>query len=298
MKITPNGFLQRAGPAALRFKSVKELFIFCYTAGRTEEDALRMTTAIHKRGYGVISDILGEEVLESEVAKKAARRYLEHVRKLGALKILYPDMRLAISLKLSQLGLKLDLGLVRSLLKEIFEEALIYGVSLEIDMEGPETINPALSVICALNRISPHYRAAVAANQSESEKYLRYCRTYETGVRLVKGSYEGNLASGRETDENLVRMADQALAWGLDTALGTHDRKIISRFPGVALQMLLGVRPFAKKDFVYMPWGEDPTNYLGRRWKEGVRSNVAHLFLRNTPEAVLWRVLYTRNVTI
>ena len=293
------GFWQRAGQVALKHKFIRDIFMFCYTAGETEKDALRMACALYKwGGCGVISDLLGEEVTERAVAETAARKYIAHAKKLGALKVLYSDFRCALAIKLSQLGLKFDLDLARGLLKDILEEAIFYDVGLEIDMEGSETLIPALNVIRALIRASPHFRIATAANQSPSDRYLAFCRNHGAGVRVVKGAYEGDLAPGKDTDLNFIRLTEEALASGLDTAIGTHDEKIIKLFPEVTLQMLLGVRPFARKDFIYMPWGEERANYLKRRWDEGVRSNAANLFVINIPEAILWRVLYARQVTV
>lgn len=276
--------------------------LVCYVAAKNERAALEMAVVLHTRKLGVISDILGEEVKTKDAAVRAAKVYIRHLRHLAALRKSYPDIRLAISMKLSQLGLKFDIMLCRRLVFWIFREAVAHGVQLEVDMEGPETIDATMNVVRAMVRHGNNFRVAIPANQKKSERCIRICFGRGIGVRIVRGAYPGDIQGNKAIGTNFLRLVAVAKEYAplVDCAIGTHHRKRIRYskeiFSGIRIQMLWGIRMFLQEkvaEWTYMPWGkdEDAGPFYVRRVQEGMEPNVIVLFGLNFFESLLWRAL-------
>ena len=276
--------------------------LLCYVAAKNERDALAMTVVLHKLGLGVISDILGEEVTTEQAAKKAMIRYSRHIRHLSVLRTSYPDIRLAVSIKLSQLALKFDKMFCRKLTRMIFWEAVVRGVRLEIDAEGPETTDDTMDVIKSLVRFGNNFRVAIPANQKKSIQCIHICLSRGVGVRIVRGAYTGDIGGADAIDANFLRLvaiAKEYAPW-VDCAIGTHHTSRIKRAKGILpdcmVQMLWGIRMFLQEKaalWTYMPWVKDTDAgpFYIRRIREGVEPNVVVLFSLNFFESLLWRVL-------
>lgn len=286
----------------LKIPFLRNLGLRCYIAGETEKSALEMALVLHARGYGVISDYLGEETATKNNAIRAAKIYLRHIKRLAELKKANPELRLAISIKLSQLGLKFDVWLAKRLAAIIFQKATASGVKFEIDMEGPETIDVTMDRVKNLTRMGNNFRVAISANQSKAEKCLRICLSRGIGVRIVKGAYPGDIKERQAVKENVVRLVQIANDYysARNCAIGTHDSALIreakKKLPEISVQMLFGIRPFLKADWRYMPWGNQGEQFLRRRIKEGVQPNVIMLFFLNFFESTFWRFLFARHV--
>ena len=276
---------------------LNELLLRCYISARTERGALAMTVILYKLGLGIISDILGEEVKDGKSAIRAAARYVLHIRHLSGLRNKFPDIRLAISVKLSQLGLKFDKKLARRMILKIYKDCLDRGIELEIDIEGPETIEDTLACVLPLARFGGEFRQAVASNQLKSEKFLVALARRGIKIRLVKGAYKGDYRDKDAIKFNYWKFAEIAKSYGLDTAYGSHDLEMLSwvqKIWGGRVQKLFGVHMFGPKDWIYMTWGsrKDARPYLKRRFKEGIRPSLFFTFIRNIPESLIWRLRY------
>lgn len=281
----------------LAFALAPLILFFCYVAARTEYGALRMAIILHKLGYGVISDILGEEAKNKQMARRAAARYILRLRNFSRLKEQYPEMRLAISVKPSQFGLKLDKKIARRHLLTIYKACLDRDIGMEIDIEGPETIEDTKNCVLPLTRLGNTFRQAVAANQSGSEKFFHELAKRGIKIRLVKGAYPGDYRDPDAIKLNYLRLTHIARQFHTDIAYGTHDLKLLREAEGIwpgTWQRLFGIMMFKKGGWIYAPDGEikNAFRFLYRRAKEGVRPSVFLNFIRNIPEALLWRLRY------
>jgi len=275
-------------------------FPLCYIASRSEQGAFLVASALYKwsRGkVGVIFDILGEEAKDEKAAIDAALRYLRLSRHLVKLRQEHPDLQLAISIKLTHLGLKVDQSLAKRLLAVIYKKTQEYNLRLEIDMEGPETLNDILHIVRPLTSIGRDFRVAIPANQSKSFDLIQDLAPLGVALRIVKGAYPGDYTNKNAIEMNFLALAKIAKWYHSDVAYGTHDKELIRKamaiYPG-EVHMLFGVRPFAKKDKVYLPFGGWLTGarFLLRRAKEGIRPNVFLNFIINIPASLLWRLCY------
>lgn len=277
----------------------KKILLRCYVAGATEEEALQMILVLHGKGLGVISNLLVEEVTNQETAIHVAKTYTCHILRLGEFRKQISNIRLAVSIKLTSLGLKFDRPLTARLSKWLFHIAQFAGIGFEIDIERPDTFEDALEVIKILACEGKPFRVALAANQTFSDKLLEVCLSCNLPVRIVKGAYVGDIKRGRDIDENFLNLFSLARSRNLDVAAATHNKKLLKRITELCgewfslnIQMLFGVRMFwqqKQKVWTYMPWGREADKFLARRLEEGVRFKVLLLFIINVFEMLVWR---------
>src|SRR6476660_639288 len=74
-----------------------------YIAGETTDEALKVVSGLNARGFRATLDILGEHIHSLDQAKRAIDGYLNLLEEIARGKV---DS--TISIKLTQLGLKLD----------------------------------------------------------------------------------------------------------------------------------------------------------------------------------------------
>src|SRR5262245_6784050 len=75
-----------------------------YIAGETTDDALRVVAALNARGLRTTLDILGEHIHSLDQAHRASDGYLNLLEQIAR-----RNLDSTISIKLTQLGLKLDI---------------------------------------------------------------------------------------------------------------------------------------------------------------------------------------------
>lgn len=288
----------------LKIYPLRKVFTCCYVAGATEEEAIKTILVLHDRGLGAISDFLSEEVTDAKAAVMVAKTYTCHILKLGELKKQVPHIRLAVSIKLTSIGLKFDRPLAVRLSKWIQVVAKFTGIGFEIDIEGPDTFENELEVIKTLACDGKPFRVALASNQTFSDRLLEVCSSCNLPVRIVKGAYPGDIKRGRDIDKNFLSLFSIARSRNLDIAVATHDKKLLRKIAGscggwfsLNIQMLFGIRMFwqqKQKVWTYVPWGKEADKFLLRRLEEGIRPKVLLLFLINVFEMLIWRAKYVR----
>ena len=256
-----------------------------YIAGPTLEDARRTVAVLNAEGKLATVDVLGEEVRRPDEAEAVASAY--HAA-LGALAGDCLDAN--VSVKLTALGLEIDLDLCRPLLATVVADAAARGVFVRIDMEHSTCTDDTLRL----------YRELRAAGRENVGIVLQSClrRTLadvgdladlRPNVRLCKGIYVEPPAiayQGRDAIRaNFVQTLDALLELGCYVGVATHDEWLLERsleqVAGLGrddyeLQMLLGVRERRATELVaaghrlrvYVPYGDRWYEYSLRRLQE------------------------------
>ena len=254
-----------------------------YIAGPNLDDAIRVVSRLNAKGKLATIDVLGEEIASADEARAIAGQYHDVLARLDEEKL-----DAGISIKLTALGLELDLGLCRENLEAIVVDAAVRGRFVRIDMEDSSTTDRTLALHRQL-REEGHENVGVVL-----QAYLR--RTLEDiagldNVRICKGIYvePADLAL-QEFDEvraSYVRCLEALVAQGTYVGIATHDEHLIGEAlrivgdGGLApdryeFQMLLGVRPDRADELVaaghrlrvYVPYGTDWYGYSVRRLQE------------------------------
>jgi proline dehydrogenase len=256
-----------------------------YIAGATLDDARRTVAGLNAEGKLATVDVLGEEVTKPVEAEAVATAYHAVLDAIAG-----DHLDANVSVKLTALGLKVDLDLCRSLLATVVADAAARGIFVRIDMEDASCTDDTLLL----------YRELREARRENVGIVLQSClrrslddvaalADLRPSVRLCKGIYLEPPAiayQGRdEIRESFVRILDALLEAGCYAAVATHDEwlleRTLERVSGMGreeyeLQMLLGVRERRASELVdaghrlrvYVPYGDRWYEYSLRRLKE------------------------------
>jgi proline dehydrogenase len=271
-----------------------------YIAGTTLDDAARVVRRLNDKGKLATVDVLGEEITRADEARAIAGQYHDALARFDT-----DALDANVSVKLTALGLELDLDLCRQNLESVVVDAAARGRFVRIDMEDSSTTDRTLALYREL-RQSGHENVGVVL-QAYLRRTIRDLDGLEN-VRLCKGIYvEPPDLAYREYEAvraNFVLCLEALVAQGSYVAIATHDEYLIRealRVVGDAhlprdryeFQMLLGVRPdradslvaAGHKLRVYVPYGTHWYEYSVRRLQENPT------FARYVAGDVLRRVL-------
>jgi proline dehydrogenase len=276
-----------------------------FVAGETLEEVLPAIERLRDAGMGTTVDVLGESVSVEADARAAAARYLGVLDALAA-----RGLDRNVSLKPSQMGLKIAPALARENIGAVAARAVETGAFVRIDMEDHTTTDATLDLWRGLRPtgwadggadVGLVIQSALRRSDADIESII------EAGgrVRLCKGAYREPASVAwqdkAEVDEAYERQMLRLMRAGRYPALATHDVRLIKRAIEVAtaegiardafeFQMLYGVRRDLQEQLagagwrvrVYVPFGGQWYPYFMRRLAERP-ANVAFL-VRN-----VWR---------
>ncbi|MDX1413015.1 MAG: proline dehydrogenase family protein [Candidatus Promineifilaceae bacterium] len=264
-----------------------------FVAGERIEDAVNASRDLNHKDMLVTLDYLGESVTniyEAIDARDEILRLLQviHEEKLDA----------NVSIKLSQIGLKLDEQLALDSARMIAERARQFGNKIRIDMEESEVVDATLDIYHALRY---HYGlqnvgVVIQAYLYRSEEDVRSLIGEGAWVRLCKGAYmeppEVAFPNKLDTDRNFIDLmkmllSDEARQNGVYLGVATHDEEMIKATIDFTtahhidpaefeFQMLFGIRRSMQQSLVsqgykmrvYVPYGTAWYPYFVRRLAE------------------------------
>jgi proline dehydrogenase len=247
---------------------------------------------LNAHGIAASLDLLGENVSEPAAAGKARDDYVGLLRGIADARV---DAN--ISIKLTMLGLDIDLGMTRDHLVSILETARDADNWVRIDMEGSRYTQLTLELFYDVWSSFKNVGVVIQSMLRRSEADVERLIAEGARVRLVKGAYKepAPLAfpDKREVNAQFDRMAERLLERGTKPALATHDDERIdhaiayAREHGIAadrfeFQMLYGIRRETQEEIVrrgycmrvYVPYGKQWFPYFYRRLRER-KENVA-----------------------
>jgi proline dehydrogenase len=264
-----------------------------FVAGETINDAMRITQSLNDRGMHVTLDFLGESVSairEANAARDEILRLLDRINKDK------PDA--TVSVKLSQLGLKLDLDQTYENIRSIVARAKEYNNRIRIDMEESAVVDVTLDIFRRLC-FEEHFDNVGIVVQSylyRTENDVKELIEKGANVRLCKGAYlepaDVAFPSKKDVDMNFVHLMQMMLGVdarrnGVYLGVATHDTKMIQATKVFSqensigpnefeFQMLYGIRREIQDELVaqgyqvriYVPYGTAWYPYFVRRLAE------------------------------
>jgi len=256
-----------------------------YIAGPTLEDARHTVASLNAEGKYATVDVLGEEVTEAAEAESIANAYHQ------ALEAIHGDqLESNVSVKLTALGLKIDLDLCRALLREVVEDAAARDTFVRIDMEDSSCTDDTIALYRELRESGRDNVGIVLQSRlKRSLADVDALAELRPNVRVCKGIYvEPPAIAYQARDhvrESYLHVLDALLEARSYVGIATHDEWLIERsLPRVAglgrkeyeLQMLLGVREDRAARLVtdghrvriYVPYGRKWYEYSLRRLQE------------------------------
>ncbi len=279
------------------------LFSRRYIAGRSLLDGVEKTRELNQLDCCATIDVLGEDInslSEATLAKEECMHVLETIQKNG--------LDSNHSLKLTQLGLKIDKDNCFQNVKAIVQKAKQLQNFVRIDMEDSTCTTDTLEIYRKLRKMYNNVGTVIQAYLMRSQEDVQ--QLIDEGIahlRICKGIYdESPKIAYKDRDqirENYVGLVKTVLDSGGYVGIATHDRIVINRviemirskgYPSsrFEFQMLLGVTEHLRNELVskgyrlrvYVPYGDQWYGYCTRRLKENPQVAgyiIKNLFVRN-----------------
>jgi len=267
-------------------KPIVAAFAKPYIAGETLTEAIATVRALNAQGAMTTIDVLGEDTTKREEAVAACAQ-VKAV--LDGIKANALDSN--ISIKLTQLGLKLDLGFCKENVAQIIASAKEKKNFVRIDMENHTCTDDTLAVYRHALGLYESVGIVIQAYMHRSEDDIKQLAAEGASVRLCKGIYNEPssvaIKERRGIQQNYIRLLKILMNAGCKVGIATHDEVLIDASKQVIedltypkekyeFQMLLGVRPEKRSALiaeghrlrVYTPFGKDWYGYSTRRLKE------------------------------
>ncbi len=277
-----------------------------YVAGDTWHDEFRAIKKLNAAGISAICDYLGENVLKPKKAQHALKIYLHLLEAIH-----YHKLDANISIKLTQLGLDIDLEFAELNLRMLLEKAKEVGNFVWLDMESSAYTDRTIAIYKKfIHKYGSHLGICIQTYLRRSENDIKELLPLHPSIRLVKGAYKESpqvaFPLKQDVDANYRKLAKVLIsAKPRMAAIATHDEKIIKdivlasqtfvhrRKPSVCIEfeMLYGIRPDLQKKLVkeglkvriYTPFGRQWLPYFYRRLrerKENIFFVIKNLFRR------------------
>jgi len=187
-----------------------------------------------------------------------------------------------VSVKLTGLGLKLDLDLCRSLLESVVREAGTRGSFVRIDMEDASCVDETLALYRGLRGAGlENVGIVLQATLKRTLTDIADLRELRPSVRLCKGIYVEPGAIAFQDFEvvrrSFVACLETLLEGGSRVGIATHDEFLLGeslarvaslRPEEYEFQLLLGVRERRATELVAAGHGVRVYVPYGRRWYE------------------------------
>jgi len=248
-----------------------------YIAGPTLDDARRTVASLNAEGKRATIDVLGEEIHSAGEAQAIAAAYGDVFAAIHA-----DGLDANVSVKLTGLGLKLDLDLCHSLLEGLVRDAGERGSFVRIDMEDATCVDDTLALYRALRGAGlDNVGIVLQSYLKRTHTDIAELRDLRPSVRLCKGIYVEPAAMAFQDGEvirrSFVSCLETLLEGGSRVAIATHDEHLlveslarVASLPPEAyeFQMLLGVREGRASELVAAGHGLRVYVPFGRRWYE------------------------------
>ena len=243
---------------------------------------LTAVRGLNVRGIKGSLNFHGMHVQDVEEAKRAADQAIDALRRIRE-----EGIDSHVSVKLTKIGLDVDVALCRTQLRRILDCAAETGGFVRIDMEESVYVEETLRTFEQMQDLYGGGTVGLAI-----QSYLRHRsedldRLLDRGasIRLVKGGYREPRSlvfhTKAEVDAAFKRDIERLLKRGTSPAIATHDAEAIAWTKTLQerlglgkdafeFQMLLGVKPDLQEGLVadgytvrgYVPYGGDWATHL------------------------------------
>lgn len=267
-----------------------------YVAGNDIEDAVQVCRDLEAKGVESTLDILGEYITKEEQAlpfKDECIKILEAIHRL--------NLQANLSIKPSQMGLKLNFDFALQNLRDVVAKAVELNGFVRIDMEDVDCNAPTIEIYQILRKEFPgHVGTALQSYMRNAMDHLELLKNEPLNLRLVKGIFIVNRQQAWKDSElvtsSYVQLLERMFELGAYVGIATHDetlyfeaQRLIRKFglkrDQYEFQMLLGIDPELRDLIVseghrlrvYIPYGKAWLGYSRRRLLEN--PNIARAAL-------------------
>lgn len=268
-------------------KPIVRQFASRYIAGEEIADAVRTVKQLNDQGMLATLDVLGEDIHQRDEAVAVREKISEVFEAISK-----ERLNSNVSIKLTQVGLKLDRQFCLENARQIVRRAQERENFVRIDMEDSSCTDDTIWVYRELRKeftnLGIVLQAYLRRTQADAGALMR---DGLKNFRLCKGIYiepeEIAFKNRDEINQNYIRTVELMLRERAYVGIATHDSGLLDaacRFVQelklqkheYEFQMLLGVRPDLRSKIlrdghrlrVYVPFGKQWYQYSIRRFKE------------------------------
>jgi proline dehydrogenase len=258
-----------------------------YIAGVELSDGIRVVGSLNTNKMIATMDLLGEDTEDANETEEVKNGVISILRAISEKKL---DSNLSI--KPTQLGLKIDKELAYKNIRAVLDEAKKLGNFVRIDMEDATTTDDTIAIYRRLRKEGySNTGVVIQAYLHRSEVDVQALIKEGTNFRICKGIYNESptiaYKDRQEIRNNFLKLLRIVFEGGSYVGIATHDDfvidgayKLIQEFgldrTRYEFQMLLGVREKRRDEIVrnghrlrvYVPFGEKWYAYSTRRLKE------------------------------
>jgi len=262
-----------------------------FIAGHDFDSAKKPIQDLLDEGYEVSIDYMGENSDSLVGCEKAYRQYVEIID-------FYKHIKIDISIKPTQLGLKINPYISYTYLLKLAKAAAKYGHTIRLDMEDVEVTTLTINCAISLNKKFGNVGVAIQANLCRTWEDVDHLIDSDASIRLVKGAYKGDTKeSGVPLNQAFCSLANYLKIQEANRpAIATHDEEILLKIDDkyYDYEFLYGIRRDLQKRLknsqhcvrIYIPFGKDWLPYTLRRltqWKnlKFVIKNIAKEFFKH-----------------
>ena len=272
-----------------------------FVSGETSAEAIAVVRRLNAGGIMATMDHLGENTTSAEAAQAAADEVIAMLDEINQ-----AGVAANVSIKLSQMGLGLDVALCRAALARMLSHARATNNFIRIDMEDASLTERTLEMYTwAREQGFDNVGIVIQAYLYRSAADIQTILKNKGKIRLCKGAYQESpqvaYPKKADVDASYRRLTDELLADALQNgqagskdprvpvtaALATHDETCIRHAQqgmarlglpktAVEFQMLYGIRRDLQEQLaaagypvrVYVPYGTHWYPYFMRRLAE------------------------------
>jgi len=199
-----------------------------YVAGDSADSAITLAAALYRQGFVTTLDMLGEDVTTTTEAQATVDAYVSLMRAMtGA------GLERNISIKLTQLGLRLDRDHAFELLRRLLEEAATGDFFVRFDMEDASVTDITLDFYRRAREIWPRVGAVLQSRLRRTVDDARQLAAEGANIRLCKGIYPESDAiaftGANEIRESYLTSLRLLLDGGCYVGVATHDPNLIRK---------------------------------------------------------------------
>jgi len=253
-----------------------------WIAGPSINDALKRAEHFNKLSMHAIINYLGEELTSEKDVDDAVDKYVSLIREIKN-----NGLDASISVKITQLGLRLAKELAYKNYNKLAEFARRNKVFLWLDMEASDTVDETIN---AYKRQVDNGNVGIAiqAYLRRSANDIKELVKINGVVRLVKGAYSEKREIAFQRKEEINKNYERLMLYLFKNAraftLATHDSNMIEKGlelnkkykKEVTYAMLNGIRNDYAKSLaeqgervaIYIPFGPKWIDYAYRRMRE------------------------------
>ncbi len=257
-----------------------------YIAGETLEEALKVAKDLNRHSFMTTIDLLGEDTIHVEQARRAAGDYRTLLNAIAR-----NGIEGNISVKPTQFGLNLDMRLCTDLFRGLIEEARSLGYFVRVEMENSTCTQATVELYRTLLADYDNMGIVLQSYLHRTSSDVEAVSRFSPNVRMVKGVYMEPETIAYQNGDTIrmqyIKLSEILLRAGSYLAFATHDQVLIEeacllvdrlKLPPTAyeFQMLLGVGGALRTKLVesgrrmrvYVPFGGDWYPYSMRRLRE------------------------------